>query len=80
MRDRFDQKEVWENLGLPIAECLEAVEKSDQMKHFRRAYEDMGVLAFGDVDSAAILENEQRVAEEFDAKRFVEQQLAPTRS
>src|SRR5262245_40238837 len=97
MRDRFNQREVWENLGLPIAECLEAVDRSDSMMQFRRrlftrivptvkdiglwgprvrrAYENMGILDFADVDSAAILENDNRVAEEFDAKKFVQQQL-----
>ncbi|MGH9885270.1 MAG: ferritin-like domain-containing protein [bacterium] len=97
MRDRFNQHEVWENLGLPLAECLEAVEHSDMMKQFRRrlftrivptvkdiglwgdrvrkAYEDMGVLEFADVDTAALLENDNRVAEEFDAKQFVKRQL-----
>ena len=99
MRDRFDQREVWENLGLPVAECLAAVEQSDHMKQFRRrlftrivptvkdiglwgprvrrAYDEMGVLAFGDLDSGTLLANDERVAEEFDARRFVEQQLAP---
>jgi hypothetical protein len=97
MRDRFNQREVWENLGLPLAECLEAVEHSDMMKQFRRrlftrivptvkdiglwgarvrkAYEDMGVLEYAEVDSAAMLENDNRVAEEFDAKQFVQSQL-----
>jgi hypothetical protein len=97
MRDRFKQQEVWENLGLPVSECLEAVEHSDMMAQFRRrlftrivptvkdiglwgarvrrAYEDMGVIEFADVDSAAILENDNRVAEDFDAKQFVDQQL-----
>jgi P-aminobenzoate N-oxygenase AurF len=97
MRDRFNQKEVWENLGLPVAECLAAVEQSDMMVQFRRrlftrivptvkdiglwgprvrrAYEDMGVLEYADVDSVSILENDNRVAEEFDAKQFVQQQL-----
>jgi 1,2-phenylacetyl-CoA epoxidase catalytic subunit len=97
MRDRFNQNEVWENLGLPVAECLAAVARSDNMIQFRRrlftrivptvkdiglwgprvrrAYEDMGVLDYADVDSAALLENDSRVAEEFDAKQFVQQQL-----
>lgn len=95
--DRFNQKEVWENLGLPVAECVAAVEKSDMLKQFRRrlftrivptvkdiglwgprvrkAYEDMGVMEFAEVDSATILENDNRVAEEFDARRFVQGQL-----
>jgi hypothetical protein len=97
MRDRFDQKEVWENMGLPVAECLAAVEHSDMMMQFRRrlfsrivptvkdiglwgtrvrrAYENMGVLEYAEVDSAAMLENDGRVAEEFDARRVVERQL-----
>jgi hypothetical protein len=97
MRDRFNQKEVWENLDLPVAECVAAVDQSDTMKQFRRrlftrivptvkdiglwgprvrrAYEDMGVMEFADVDAAAILDNDNRVAEEFDAKQFVQQQL-----
>jgi hypothetical protein len=100
MRDRFDQKEVFENLGLPMDECMDAVAHSEGMKQFRRrlfsrivptvkdiglwgprvrrAYEHMGVLEFADVDSAALLENDNRVAEEFDAKQFVQQQLGKT--
>src|SRR6266478_3181222 len=97
MRDRFNQKEVWENLDLPVQECIAAVDQSDTMKQFRRrlftrivptvkdiglwgdrvrrAYEDMGVMEFAEVDAAAILDNDNRVAEEFDAKQFVQQQL-----
>jgi hypothetical protein len=97
MRDRFNQKEVWENLGLPVQECVAAVDRSDTMMQFRRrlftrivptvkdiglwgdrvrrAYEDMGVMDFADTDAAAILENDNRVAEEFDAKQFVRRQL-----
>src|SRR5438309_11354260 len=41
----------------------------------RRAYEDIGVMEFAEVDAAAILDNDNRVAEEFDAKQFVQQQL-----
>jgi len=97
MRDRFNQKEVWENLDLPVQECIAAVDQSDTMKQFRRrlftrivptvkdiglwgprvrrAYEDMGVMEFAEVDAAAILNDDNRVAEEFDAKQFVQQQL-----
>jgi hypothetical protein len=35
----------------------------------------MGVMEFAEVDAAAILDNDNRVAEEFDAKQFVQQQL-----
>jgi P-aminobenzoate N-oxygenase AurF len=97
MRDRFNQGEVWANLGLPVKECVEAVEKSEYMKMFRtrlfsrivptvkdiglwgprvqKAYEDMGVMEFAQVDALAMLENDGRVAEEFDAKMFVEKSL-----
>ena len=44
----------------------------------RRAYEDMGVMEFAEVDAAGILDNDNRVAEEFDAKQFVQQQLHPS--
>jgi hypothetical protein len=97
MRDRFNQKEVWENLGLPVAECVAAVERSDTMQQFRRrlftrivptvkdiglwgtrvrrAYADMGVMEFAEVDASAMLDNDNRVAEEFDARQFVRRQL-----
>src|SRR5947207_15872835 len=35
MRDRFNQREVWERLGLPVDECLEIVDQSETMKVFR---------------------------------------------
>src|SRR4030095_14533175 len=97
MRDRFNQGEVWENLGLPVKDCVDAVEKSEYMKLFRtrlfsrivptvkdiglwgprvrKAYEDMGVMEFAAVDAQAMLENDGRVAEEFDAKMFVDKAL-----
>jgi len=97
MRDRFNQREVWGNLGLPVEECVRITLESDQMRQFRtrlftrivptvkdiglwgsrvrRAYDDMGVMEFADTDAAAILENDNRVAEEFDAKQFVRQQI-----
>jgi hypothetical protein len=90
MRDRFNQWEVWECLGLPAKECAEVVMASDMMKQFRtrlfsrivptvkdiglwgpriqKAYGDMGVLDFAQVDAKAMLANDERVAEEFDAK------------
>ena len=97
MRDRFNQREVWENLGLPVRECVEATMNSDQMQQFRRriftrivptvkdiglwgarvqkAYTDMGVMEFAQVDAAAMLENDNRVAQEFDARRVVTERL-----
>jgi hypothetical protein len=41
----------------------------------RKAFDDMGVMRFAELDSAAVLENDNRVAEEFDARRFVEREL-----
>jgi hypothetical protein len=98
MRERFNQKELWENLGLPAKEAVEAVMKSEQMAMFRKrlfsrivptvkdiglwgprvrkAFEDMGAIEFAEVDAEAMLENDQRVAADFDAGRFVQQSLA----
>ncbi len=35
MRDRFLMQEVWENLGMPVEECLEAVKESKIMALFQ---------------------------------------------
>jgi len=35
MRDRFNQREVWQQLGLPVEECLRIVDQSESMKVFR---------------------------------------------
>jgi hypothetical protein len=97
MRERFNQKELWENLGLPVKEAVEATMKSEQMAMFRKrlfsrivptvkdiglwgsrvqkAFEDMGAIEFAEIDAEALLENDQRVAEEFDATRYVQQSL-----
>jgi hypothetical protein len=97
MRDRFDQKELWGQLGLPVKEAVEATMKSESMAMFRKrlfsrivptvkdiglwgprvqkAFEDMGAIEFAGLDAGALLENDQRVAEEFDASRFVQQSL-----
>jgi len=101
MRDRFNQPEVWDNLGLPVKECVEAVEQSEYMRLFRtrlfsrivptvkdiglwgprvrKAYEDMGAIEYAEVDAEAMPDNDQRVAEDFDAGRFLQQTLPPTR-
>jgi hypothetical protein len=90
MRDRFNQREVWERLGLPIEECLRIVDGSDTMKVFRsrifsrivptvkdiglwgpqvqEAFAAMGAIEFAAVDGGALLENDARVAEEFDTR------------
>jgi hypothetical protein len=36
MRDRFLAREVWENLGFPVDECLELAMNSISMREFRR--------------------------------------------
>jgi len=62
--DQMDELDRWALLRL-----------GELITRVRRAYEDMGVMEFADTDAAAILENDNRVAEEFDAKQFVGQQL-----
>ncbi|MGH7037076.1 MAG: diiron oxygenase, partial [Stellaceae bacterium] len=90
MRDRFNQIEVWERLGLPPEECVRYVEESEPMKLFRsrifsrivptvrdiglwsgkvqEAFAAMGAIEFAAVDAGALLAEDARVAEEFDAK------------
>jgi hypothetical protein len=90
MRDRFNQLEVWQRLGLPEKECLELVDQSEAMNLFRsrifsrivptvrdiglwgpkvqEAFAAMGASDFANVDAAALLEHDARVAEEFDAR------------
>ena len=97
MRDRFTQREVWDNLGLPVEECIRFAMESDTMRQFRtriftrivptvkdiglwgprvrKAYGDMGVLDLAEVDAEALLDRDNRVAEEFDARRAVESRL-----
>jgi hypothetical protein len=89
MRDRFNQKEVWERLGLPVDECIEILDHSETMQLFRsrlftrivptvkdiglwgpkvqEAFAAMGAIEFAKIDAAALLDNDARVAEEFDA-------------
>jgi hypothetical protein len=97
MRDRFNQKELWENLGLPVKEAIEVAMSSENMRMFRKrlfsrivptvkdiglwgdkvqkAFADMGAIEFAQVDSDALLEQDARVAEEFDAGVFVHKAL-----
>jgi hypothetical protein len=35
MRARFNQREVWQQLGLPVEECLRIVDQSESMRVFR---------------------------------------------
>ena len=99
MRDRFNQREVWEQLDLPVAECLEIVDQSESMKLFRsrifsrivptvkdiglwgpqvrEAFAAMGAIEFAKVDAGALLENDARVAEEFDARTRLRETAVP---
>ena len=89
MRERFNQRDVWEALGLPVEECMRVTEESGFMDKFRtrlfsrivptikdiglwgptvqKAYTEMGVMEYANVDAAEMLEDDHRVAEEFDA-------------
>jgi hypothetical protein len=91
MRDRFLSVEVWETLGLPVAECVAMVQGSERMKQFRtrlftrivptikdiglwgprirKAYADMGVMSYAEVDAEGLLAKDEQVAAEFDARR-----------
>jgi len=93
MRDRFNQLEVWQRLGLPVEQCLEIVNNSDSMKTFRgrifsrivptvrdiglwgprvqKAFAEMGAMEFANVDAGALLENDNKVADQFDAEMRV---------
>ena len=43
----------------------------------RKALGDMGVMEYAKIDAGAILENDAKVADDFDRQRFVHRQLAP---
>ena len=88
MRDRFEARELYKHLDLPVDQIVEAQNKSDFQKHFRtmlftrivpivrdiglwsdkirRAYADMGVLGFADVNYDELSESDNKRAEEFD--------------
>jgi hypothetical protein len=93
MRDRFSYHEVWERLGLPAKECVQAVLTSSSMANFRsrlfsrivptvkdiglwgprvrKAFEEMGVLAYANVDLQTFFDDDNKIAEDFDIKRRV---------
>jgi hypothetical protein len=90
MRDRFRGEEVWERLGLPVADAVAHMEHVPYQKarsrrlftrivpiireiglwgpKVRRAYDDMGILELSETDAGALIENDERIAEEFDAR------------
>lgn len=98
MRDRFLAEELWQNLGLPVDECLGFVRNSEAQLQFRsllftrivptlkdiglfgakvqRAFADMEVLGYSDVDLDTVMADDERAAGEIDAAR--RQQVADT--
>ena len=98
MRDRFDQGEVWNRLGLPADVLNEIHFNSKQMKSFRgrlfsrvvptvkdiglwgervqKAFVEMGVMEYAKIDVTEQLENDGKVADDFDKKMFVEKAIA----
>jgi 1,2-phenylacetyl-CoA epoxidase catalytic subunit len=90
MRERFNQFDVWNRLGLPVQECIDILEHSEYMKTFRgrlfsrivptvrdiglwgprvqQAFTDMGAMQFATVDAGQLLEDDNRVADEFDIR------------
>lgn len=95
MRDRFIAREMWENIGLPVEECVAFVDQSDTMRQFRgrlfsrivptvkdiglwgpkirKAYTEMGIMDFADIDAEAQFAEDNQVAEAFDAGRAPQQ-------
>jgi len=98
MRDRFNNSEVWERLGLPADALNELHYNSKQMASFRgrlfsrvvptvkdiglwgervqKAFADMGVMDYANVDVTEQLANDGKVADDFDKKMFVEKAIA----
>ena len=98
MRDRFNQSEVWERLGLPAKTLDDIHYNSKQMNSFRgrlfsrvvptvkdiglwgprmrKAFGEMGVMEYADINVVDQLANDGKVAEEFDKKMFVEKAIA----
>jgi P-aminobenzoate N-oxygenase AurF len=89
LRDRFNQVEMWERLGLDLKDVMPVLEASDgQVRYQRRlfsrivpivkdiglwservqqAYAGFGVAHYADKDPQEMLDNDAKVAEEFDA-------------
>jgi len=91
MRDRFEAREVWQTLGLPLDECIDFMNESEAMQMFRTflfsrivpvvkdiglwgdkiqdGYGKMGILGFAASDIDQLQAQDERIAEEFDARR-----------
>jgi hypothetical protein len=98
MRERFNQAEVWERLGLSEETLRDIHYNSKQMNSFRgrlfsrvvptirdiglwgprvqKAFAEMGVMDYAKIDVAEQLAKDGAIAEEFDAKMFVEKSIA----
>ena len=98
MRDRFNNSEVWERLGLPADALNELHYNSKQMASFRgrlfsrvvptvkdiglwgervqKAFADMGVMDYANIDVTEQLANDGKVADDFDKKMFVDKAIA----
>ncbi len=98
MRDRFNQSEVWERLGLPAKVLDDIHYNSKQMNSFRgrlfsrvvptvkdiglwgprvqKAFGEMGVMEYADINVTEQLANDGRVADDFDRKMFVQKAIA----
>ncbi|WP_339744659.1 ferritin-like domain-containing protein [uncultured Maricaulis sp.] len=88
MRDRFQAREVFEVMGLPVDECVKWVENSATMQLFRtflfqrivpivkdiglwgpriqKAYVDMGVMHFSELNLDELSAQDEKIAAEFD--------------
>lgn len=91
MRDRFLAEEVWDNLELGAAACVEFVRQSAIMQAYQKrlftrivptlkdiglwgariqkAFVDMGVIEFAEADIEELIQEDERVAAEFDRRR-----------
>jgi hypothetical protein len=98
MRDRFNNSEVWERLGLPAEALNELHYNSKQMASFRgrlfsrvvptvkdiglwgervqKAFAEMGVMDYANIDVTEQLANDGKVADDFDKKMFVDKAIA----
>src|SRR5438552_1579306 len=91
MRDRFLAEEMYENVGLPVEECMTWVRVSEMLGEFRKmlfsrivptvkdlglfgpkvraAFEDMGVIGFGELKPDDLAAADEQVADELDRRR-----------
>jgi P-aminobenzoate N-oxygenase AurF len=97
MRDRFKGREIFEQLDLPVKECMTYVDNSEMFTLYQSllfsrivpcvrdiglwgdkvqaAYADMGVLDNAKADLAALMRQDEEIAERYDEER-AERELA----